>query len=160
MQEKKANNSEAYFLMSMAYLELGEVAAQHQNETGEYQNAVAYQLYHALEIFLKYAILKKIGSHKKGHDLRVLFEEYNKLYAENKYRIESPFDFTIYEANDFNIGEKKMYINHLNQFDPKIMDQHLRYPPDEKTGGYSFRIESDIFTDMKNKFLEIYGEMN
>jgi hypothetical protein len=160
MQKNKANNSEAYFLMSMAYLELGEVAAHHQNETGEYQNAVAYQLYHALEIFLKYAILKKTGNHKKEHDLRVLFEVYNNLYAENKYRIESPFDFTTYEASDLNIGEKEMYINHLNQFDPKIMDQHLRYPPDEKTGGYSFRIESDIFTDMKNKFLEIYGEIN
>ncbi len=160
MQEKKINNSEAYFLMSMAYLELGEVAAQHQNETGEYQNAVAYQLYHALEIFLKYAILKKTGRHKKGHDLRVLFEEYNNLYAKKIYRIESPFDFTTYEASDLNIGEKEMFSNHLNQFNPKIMDQHLRYPPDIKTGRYSFRIESGIFSNMKNKFLEIYGEIN
>ena len=160
MEENIAKNSEAYFSMSMAYLELGGVAARHQNETGEYQNAVAYQLYHALEIFLKYAILKRTGSHRKGHDLKILFGEYYNLYTEKKYHIESPFDFTTYEASDLNIKEKEMWLNHLNQFNPEIMDQHLRYPPDKKTGGYSFKIESDIFTNMKNKFLEIYGAIN
>lgn len=160
MKDNIVEKSEAYFLMSMAYLELGEVAAQHQNETGEYQNAVAYQLYHALEIFLKYAILKKTGSHKKEHDLKKLFEEYHNLYTEKKYHIDSPFDFTNYDASDLNIKEKEMYINHLNQFDPKIMDQHLRYPTDEKTGGYSFKIESSIFKNMQRKFISIYGEIN
>lgn len=55
------SNYEAYFLMSLAYLDVGEVAAKNSNNTGEYHNAVAYQLYHALELFVKYAILKKVG---------------------------------------------------------------------------------------------------
>ena len=48
-----ASNYESYFSMCMAYLEIGEVSARNDNNTGEYQNAVAYQLYHALELFVK-----------------------------------------------------------------------------------------------------------
>ena len=154
------NNYESYFSMCIAYLEIGEIAAKNDNNTGEYQNAVAYQLYHALELFVKYAILKSKGRVLNIHDLSKLFDEYNSLYTDDAYRLEHPFDFSSYEPCELNIGEKEMYEKHIDKFKPKIMDQHLRYPPDHKTGGYSFKIESDYFVSTKDKLLEIYGKIN
>lgn len=72
-----------YLSMSLAYLEIGEYSAQKNNNNGDYQNGVAYQLFHALELFVKYAILLKTRkSELKGHELGVLFKKYYKLYPE------------------------------------------------------------------------------
>lgn len=156
----KSHNYDSYFSMCIAYLEIGEIAAKNNNNTDEYQNAVAYQLYHALELFVKYAILKRKGKVQNIHVFSTLFDEYHSLYTDEIYRLEHPFEFRSYEACEFNIGEKEMYEEHIEQFKPKIMDQHLRYPPDHKTGGYSFKIDSDYFASIKNKLLEIYGKIN
>ncbi len=150
----------SYFSMSIAYLEIGEAASTHDNPSGEYQNAVAYQLYHALELFVKYAILKNTGNVKNIHDFSILFSQYNSLYPSDEYRIEHPFDFTSYEPCELNIGEQEMYEKHISQFKPKIMDQHLRYPPDEKTGRFSYKIDSDYFSSMKEKLMAIYSKIN
>jgi len=151
---------QSYFDTSVAYLQIGEVASQHNNMTNEYQNAIAYQFYHALELFVKFAILKNKGSVKPTHDLAKLFNEYYQLYQDDSYKIHHPFDFNSYGSSKYNTGEKNQYGKHINEFKPKIMDQHLRYPPDHKTGGYSFKIESDYFVSTKNKFLEIYSKIN
>ena len=130
------------------------------NMTSEYQNAVAYQLYHALELFIKYAIQTKKGSVSKIHDLSKLFEEYDRLYPHIEFRLSHPFDFSNYEPSPLNRGELESYKDHIKKFSPSIMDQHLRYPPDEKTGGYSYSIDSDTFTQMKSNLLKIYGIIN
>ena len=155
-----ANNYESYFSMCMAYLDIGEFSAKNDNNTGEYQNAVAYQMYHALELFVKYAILKSTGNVKNIHDFSKLFSEYDSLYPSDEYRIEHPFDFTSYEPCELNVGEQEMYENHINQYKPEIMDQHLRYPPDDKNGGYSYKIDSDYFKSVKEKLMTIYSKIN
>ena len=154
------SNYESYFSMCLAYLDIGEISAKNSNNTGEYQNAVAYQLYHALELFVKYAILKNTGSVKNIHDFSKLFGEYDSLYPSDEYRIEHPFDFSSYEPYELNVGEQEMYENHINQFKPKFMDQHLRYPLDEKTGGFLYKIDSDYFSSMKEKLMAIYNNIN
>ncbi|MCP5170108.1 MAG: HEPN domain-containing protein [Hahellaceae bacterium] len=154
------NNYESYFSMSIAYLDIGEYSSKKDNNTDEYQNAVAYQLYHALELFVKYAILKRTGSVKNIHDFSKLFSEYDSLYTEDEFRIEHPFDFTSYESCELNIGEQEMYEKHINQFKPEIMDQHLRYPSDDKTGGYSYNIDGDYFNLIKEKLMAIYSKIN
>lgn len=154
------NKYESYFSMCLAYLDIGEVSAKSSNNAGEYQNAVAYQLYHALELFVKYAILKNTGKVKNIHDFSKLFEEYYSLYTSDEYRIEHPFDFSRYEPCELNAGEQEMYETHINQFKPKFMDQHLRYPPDEKTGGFSYQFDSDYFSSMKEKLMAIYKKIN
>lgn len=40
------------------------------------------------------------------------------------------------------------------------MDQHLRYPADAKTGGYSYKIESSCFSAIKDKLISIYRKIN
>jgi len=154
------SNYESYFSMSIAYLDIGEYSSKKGDDTGEYQNAVAYQLYHALELFVKYAILKRTGNVKNIHDLSKLFGEYNSLYPEDEFRIEHPFDFTSYEPCELNIGEQEMHEKHINQFKPEIMDQHLRYPSDDKTGGYSYNIDGDYFNLIKEKLMVIYSKIN
>ena len=153
-------NYESYFTMCMAYLDIGEISSKNVNNTGDYQNAVAYQLYHALELFVKYAILKKTGKIKHIHDFSKLFSEYYSLYPDDEYRIEHPFDFISYESCELNIGEQEIYEKHISQFKPEIMDQHLRYPPDEKTGGFSYKIGSDCFSLTKEKLMLIHSKIN
>jgi len=87
------NKYDQYLSMSLAYLEIGEYSAQNNNN-GDYQNAVAYQLFHALELFVKYAILLKTKkSEVLGHDFSILFKKYYELYSEEIYHIEHPFDW-------------------------------------------------------------------
>lgn len=154
------SNFESYFPMCIAYLEIGIISSGNANDTGEYQNAVAYQLYHALELFVKYAILKKTGHVNKTHDFTELFKEYDYLYPDEDCRIEHPFEFSKYESCELNLNEKDAYEKHIKQFKPKFMDQHLRYPPDDKTGGFSFKIDADYFVTMKDKLENIYSRIN
>ncbi len=160
MRKVSENNFESYFSMCMAYLDIGEFSSKKDDNTGEYQNAVAYQFYHALELFLKYAILKRTGTVGNIHDLSELFREYDSLYPGDDFRIEHPFNFTSYELCELNIGEQEIYDKHISQFKPEIMDQHLRYPADEKTGRYSYKIDGDYFNLTKEKLMVIYSKIN
>ena len=38
------------------------------------------------------------------------------------------------------------------------MDQYFRYPSDNRTGGYSFSIDSSSFVKMNEDFLRIAGK--
>jgi hypothetical protein len=149
-----------YFDMCIAYLEIGSVSAKQKINTGCYQNAVAYQLYHAIELFIKYAILKNKGNVNNVHDLNALFIEYNSIYSDDVYNIDHPFDFSSYNVCDLNVGEKEMHERHTDIFKPKYMDQHLRYPSNHRTGGYTFSIDSNYFSSMKEKFYEIHRKLN
>ena len=44
-----------------------------------------------------------------------------------------------YFSCELNIGEQEMYEQHIRTFKPEFMDQHIRYPADKKTGGYSYQ---------------------
>jgi len=151
-------NYQPYFSMSMAYLDIGEYATKNDIQTSEYQNAIAYQLYHALELFVKFAILLKTQKAMvRGHDLKILFEEYHKHYPSDDYQIEHPFDFTSYESSIENINETELYKQHIETFKPCIMDQHLRYPADQKN---AYSIDSSYFKRTRATFLNIYAKLS
>lgn len=59
--------------------------------TSEYENAIAYQLYHSVELFYKYMLLKK-GVTKKSNDLAALETEYRIQFPGERYQLEQPFD--------------------------------------------------------------------
>ena len=104
--------------------------------------------------------MKNKGNVRNIHDFSRLFSEYDSLYPDEKYRIENPFYFSSYEPCELNIGEQQMYEKHIKQFTPKIMDQHLRYPPDDKNGGFSYKIDSEYFNLIKQKLMAIYEKIN
>lgn len=148
--------------MAVAYLEIGRVAAGFDTElknTYEYQNAVAYQLYHAIELFFKYMIKNKRGTIKLIHDLEKLEHEYSELFPGEQHKVDHPFNFTNYASCVLNEDESKLVGDHLIKFKPEYMDQHLRYPIGDKTGGYSFLLEPSVFENIKNRILQI-SELN
>ncbi len=83
--------------MAMCYIEIGKIASKRNwilnclpswfpigrvsqySQVGEFQNAAAYQMFHAIELYLKYAILSK-NSRCWGHDVTDLYEKYKELY--------------------------------------------------------------------------------
>jgi len=143
--------------MALAYIEIGKVSARSDSElknTSEYENAIAYQLYHAVELFYKYMLLKK-GLIKKGHDIAALEAEYETLYPEEQFNLEHPFEFSSYQASELNPYEAEMAVAHMKKFKPEFMDQHLRYPSNHNTGGYSYKFESCYFDSIKEQMLRI-----
>ncbi len=152
-----SNSNQEFLLMALAYIEIGKVAARSDSDlknTSEYENAIAYQLYHSVELFYKYMLLKK-GLTKKGHDIAALETEYKKLFAEEQYNLDHPFDLSSYQASDLNPGEAEMAEAHMKKFKPEFMDQHLRYPSNHNTGGYSYKIEPCYFDSIKGQMLRI-----
>ena len=153
-------SNQQFLSMALAYIEIGRVAAEAETELkydSNYNNAVAYQLFHALELFYKMMIEIKKGEFNHHHDMRKLEEDYTKLYPSNNNKINHPFNFSVYSSFVLNEGEDKLFEDHLNKFKPKYMDQHLRYPIDERTGGYSFSLDSSVFANIKNEMVLAYS---
>lgn len=143
--------------MALAYIEIGKVATLAESDlknTHEYENAVAYQLYHAVELFYKYMLSKK-GITKKGHDIAVLEEEFKGLFPGKQFQITHPFEFSNYDACELNSGELQLAKAHMEKYKPEIMDQHLRYPSVNDTGGYSYSIDSSYFESIKDQILQL-----
>lgn len=159
-RETDGTNNYQFLSMAIAYLEIGRVAAQAETELrndAAYQNAIAYQLFHAVELFYKQMIKNKTGTVSHIHDLKELEDKYASLYPEPSYKLDHPFDFSNYSTTGLNPGEDDLYVAHVSKFKPKFMDQHLRYPADERTGGYSFNIDGSEFEKIKAKMTDIYA---
>lgn len=152
-----SNSNQEFLSMALAYIEVGKVSAKSDSElknTSEYENAIAYQLYHSVELFYKYMLLKK-GITKRVHDIAALETEYKKLFPGPQFNLEHPFDFSSYQASDLNPREAEMAEAHMKKFKPNFMDQHLRYPSNHNTGGYSYKFESCYFDSIKDQMLRI-----
>ncbi|NIY91152.1 hypothetical protein [Vibrio diazotrophicus] len=148
------NKYEQYFTMSLAYLELGKVAASVDQSWDKYQQAVAYQMLHASELFLKFAILNKTKHNSIiEHSINKLLNRYEELYPDADYKIHLPFDFR--ENTGKSKAERALIQAHMEQFNPKFMDQHLRYPSNHNTGGYTFFFDVSYFEQIKKQFEEI-----
>jgi hypothetical protein len=157
--ESMTLENQQFLSMAIAYLEIGKVAAEAGSKFSsdvDYQNAVAYQLFHAVELFYKLMIKNKTGSVYHIHDLRKLEEEYTNIYPGPNHKVNHPFDFSDYSSCELNPGEDEMYAELISRFKPKYMDQHLRYPTNTRTGGYSFSLDSSVFEEIKNTMIEIY----
>ncbi len=151
-------DNQQFLSIAMAYIEAGKILATAETELKNehnYNNIVAYLLFHAVELFYKYMINNKKGSFCHTHDLKALEKEYSSLYPGDDYKINHPFDFSDYEASEFNEGENELVKKFLSDFKPEHLNQHLRYPNDERTGGYSFSLDSSIFEDLKKKMLHV-----
>jgi hypothetical protein len=158
----KNNNSENYSFLNMAiaYIEVGRVAASANTpmkNTGDYQNAVAYQLFHGIELFYKHMIKKVIGTVDHTHDLKKLEDQYNSLYSGASFILVHPFAFSSYESCHLNPDENQLMEAHLEKFKPQYMVQHLRYPAGKDTGGYSFNLDESYFEQIKKRISEISG---
>lgn len=94
-------------------------------------SVVLYLTFHAIELFLKAAILEKSPNERFGnkHDIEVLSIRYAKLYPKRKYAFNAPFtkvetDFTGLTPDI--IKELKIVIKDMIRKNPT--DQRYRYP--------------------------------
>lgn len=151
------NNSSGYLSMALAYLEIGKISAKSESDlrnTHEFENAIAYQLFHSVELFYKYMLSRK-GVTKKVHDIAALEDEYRIQYPGKKYKLDHPFDFSNYESSVLNPDQDARVEEHLGIFKPEFMDQYLRYPSSRKTGGYSYKFDPCYFDRIKEDMLKI-----
>ena len=102
-------------------------------------------------------IQRRGGPIPRTHNLSELEDAYTKLYPDQSFIFDHPFDFGSYQACDLNESEQSLAEHHIEKFKPKYMDQHLRYPSDYRTGGYSFSFDSSLFDVLKRKMLSISG---
>lgn len=95
-------------------------------------SVVLYLMFHAIELFLKGAILeRKPNENLKHHDIQGLSNRYKKLYPGKKYELHGPF-ISRDEANlrdlfsPKDLEEVKIYIKKRERKNPS--DQRYRYP--------------------------------
>ena len=95
-------------------------------------SVVLYLTFHAIELFLKGAILERNPKEKlKNHDLQILSSRYSNLYRGRKYEFLAPFisreKIDLSEIFDPEIIEEvKVYIEESEKKNP--LDQRHRYP--------------------------------
>jgi len=136
--------SEQFGAFAIAYLDSAErlcriLARSHRKATYERGSVVLYLTAHAIELFLKGAILRRAPKERFGHhDLELLHNRYNKLYPEKKLRFDMPF------RRDYgNMIQSE--IDAVKKLSPPI-DQLYRYPQDKEGkpwfGLFSFEANS------------------
>lgn len=95
-------------------------------------SVVLFLMHHAIELFLKGAILERSQNEQLGsHDIQALSKRYNNLYQGKKYELQAPF-ISRNEADLSDIfdpkylEEVKSYIKESKRKNP--LDQRHRYP--------------------------------
>ena len=138
---------EQFCTFALAYLDSAErlcrtLARSHRKATYARGSVVLYLDAHAVELFLKGAILHKKPTERFGHNLEHLFDRYNKLYPAKKYRFELPFG----AGYD---GLSKSEIITAKSVSPPT-DQLYRYPQDKDGKPWP-----GLFAFEANSFLEV-----
>lgn len=133
-----------FFHFSQANLDSAEMlcaAMCGNNQVATYAHGAVIQslTFHALELFLKAAILRSVPTETfggpTGHDLNQLHKCYKDLYPEKCMAFDGPFMSTPPDANDL-VGLDQNIIDELVKFDmgrkKDKVDQLHRYPIDMK----------------------------
>lgn len=108
-------------------------------------SVVLHLTFHAIELFLKCAILERKPKEKfRNHDIQGLSKQYKNLYPAMKYEFQAPFISGDLSHDDLSvvygperIEEVKKYIKESKKKNP--LDQRHRYPCNnegEPWGGY------------------------
>lgn len=139
--------AQQFSTFALAYLDSAErlcrtLARSHRKATYARGSVVLYLTAHAVELFLKGAILAKRPNERFGHSLENLHGRYNELYAAKRYHFALPFGVT-YD------GLTKREIIAAKSVLPPT-DQLYRYPVDK-----SGRPWPGLFAFEANSFLQL-----
>lgn len=125
------NPSDQYAAYSMAYLDSAErlcglLSRSYRSATYERGTVVLYLAMHAVELFLKGAILRK-APHERlvHHNLERIYNRYKELYPAKRYHFDMGF------TKNYS-GMSKKEIQTARQYSPPI-DQLFRYPQDKNS---------------------------
>jgi hypothetical protein len=118
---------------------------------------VLFLTYHAVELFLKAAILHKYPAEVLHHNIEQLHNRYQTFYPEKRYKFDVPFKTEHLGFEPSEIAEKK------RSTPPK--DQINRYPSNKKGEAWSgvFGFEPDLFLSLIDRlqgdFARLKGEI-
>ncbi len=155
--------SEKFFIYSEAYLNsagsLCDLIASSPNKQS-YANGVVilYLTFHAVELFLKAAVLTKSPNEPLNHKIEKYQNRYNKLYPAKRFKLEIPF-----KTEDLDIEKYE-----TAQIDIKLppQDQVNRYPVDKEGKEWNqpfafepYSFQKDI-NKLKENFRSIRQEIN
>jgi len=121
-------------------------------------NVVLYLASHAIELFLKGAIMRKAPEDKLGHDLEHLYNRYKSLYPENRFHFDMGFTTNYGEMTKQQAAKAKKIV-------PPI-DQLFRYPQDRGGklwfGLYAFEANSFMvdLKELEDSFARLLKEFN
>lgn len=74
---------------------------------------------------------------------------YEEQYPDSKFNLEHPFDFSDYEQCELNKSEQDLFDAHISKYKPEFIDQHLRYPADDRTVAIHLYLIQDILKRWK-----------
>lgn len=129
---------------AIAYLDSAQrlctvLAHSHKKASFERGAVVLYLAAHAVELFLKGAILRKSPKERFSHDLEHLHSRYETLYPGKHYHLEIPF------KSNYPPGISSVEKSNMKALSPPT-DQLYRYPSDKEGkswfGVYSFEAGS------------------
>jgi hypothetical protein len=132
------------------------LARSHRQATYERGSVVLYLTAHAVELFLKGAILRKAPQERFDHDLEHLHNRYRKLYPVKRYSFKMPF------STDYSSMSKSQIKAAKGLAAP--IDQLYRYPRDKEgkpwPGLFAFEANSfiGILASLRGNFERLLKE--
>ena len=122
--------SEQFAAYALAYLDSAQrlcdlLARSHRKATYERCAVVLFLAAHAVELFLKGAIVRKAPNERFSHDLERLARRYRVLYPAKKFRLEIPFATEL--PADLTAEEKRKVVDMITP-----PGELYRYPIDKK----------------------------
>ncbi len=145
---------EQYLSMSLAYLDIGIVATESKNQWNMYQQAIAYQMFHACELFLQFAILHKTEDEQiRESSINELLARYEVLYPEAPYALALPFDCR--DVSGKSDEERANIQSHIEQLDPRRVNHCSKDRFNQNSDTYLFYFDSAYFETMKTRFEQI-----
>ncbi len=154
--------SDDFFNKAMAFLEVAIISSKEKENiyfhTAEYSNVTAYLVYHATELFLKFAIFQASKKLVEGHDIFKLYEKYKKCYSDEKLKINIPFT----KPEDVCYGD--LPEEQIQKFKAKYkmsFEQQLKYPIDKENNIYNLItiFDTEWLESYKDELFKLYFEL-
>jgi HEPN domain-containing protein len=145
------------FDKSMAFLENAIVSSKAEKsewfDTAEFSGVTAHLFHHAIELFLKSAIVASTKALPKNkHNIIELYKKYKQLYPSKEFDLEIPF-----KKEPEYMGFTEEQINQHKKDYPMSIELQLRYPVGWRGEVYSptFRLETKYLEQCKQKLIEL-----
>lgn len=160
---EQLSEADQYFALARGYLDGSSVLCRAllddaYAEQYSHTRVILYLCRHAVELFLKGAILKASGQQaKKSHNIVTLLDEYECLLPDQQFRFKTPFDLSTLPPI-----ERTQYTAELHAFTGRYNathDQRYRYPADNNGNDFPGYLDSFIPAMFLSELQELSTEL-
>ncbi len=154
--------SDDFFNKAMAFLEVAIISSKEKENvyfhTTEYSNVTAYLVYHATELFLKFAIFQASEKSNIEHDIFKLYKIYKNFYPDKMWEINIPFT----KPGDVCYGDlTEERIKKIKEKYKMPFEQQLKYPIDKENNIYNLItiFDTEWLESYKDELCKLYFEL-